>query len=375
LHKPGSLSKKMATTFFNKPNRSGNGRAVLSAMASALWYVPGRFGIARILGRSYSLRCVVFHDVSASESAFTRGMGVSITPTKLEIVLQFLAKYYNPVSLQDVLDDRNGRTLPSRAVLVTFDDGYASVMKAAIPVCQRLGVPAVLFLNAAVLNNERLSTDNLVCYVANTLGMETINAAARAVKGDNAPKLARFMDVFGRFFPSISLDEREGFLKALIDLGRINERQIASKAGLYLSSKQVSELSSANCEVGNHTRSHVHCRTLAPQHFREEIDRNKAELEALSGKAVRSFSVPYGSSADLSTDFAGYLRRSGHELIFLSEAVANPCRDDRICFDRVGPRAHDSDKLFLELELLPRLRKIRNWMNSRDTVSQALLHS
>jgi peptidoglycan/xylan/chitin deacetylase (PgdA/CDA1 family) len=352
------------------PYSSRKSRAVLNTAASALWRVPGRFGIARMLGSSYSLRCVVFHDVSLTESAFTRGMGVSITPRQFEIAMEFLAKYYNPVSLQDVLDHRDGRPLPSRAVLVTFDDGYASLMEAAIPVCKRLGVPAVLFLNAAYLNNERLSADNLVCYVANTLGLEPINAAARAVKGDGAPKLASLMEVFRRFFPSISLPVREGFLRELVRLGGINERQLASDANLYLNTKQVRELASLTFEIGNHTRSHIHCRCLLPRDFCEEIDRNKTELEALSKQAVRSFSVPYGSSADLSNDVIAHLRRSGHELIFLSQAVANPCGSDRMCFDRVGFRALSDDTLFLELELLPRLRKIRDWMSIRNSVSQ-----
>lgn len=282
----------MASASLNNAYQNGKGRAALHAMASALWRVPGRFGIARVLGRSYSLRCVVFHDVSSTESAFTRGMGVSITPTKFEIVLQFLAKYYNPVSLQDVLDDRTGRSLPSRAVLVTFDDGYASVMTTAIPVCQRLGIPAVLFLNAAILNNKRLSTDNLVCYVANTLGMTIINAAARAIKGDSIPAIRSLMEVFARFLPSISLSERDSFLKALIQLGGIDEHQLSAEAGLYLTNEQVGELSSENFEIGNHTRSHVHCRTLTPQHFGEEIERNKAELEALSGKQFGRSAFP-----------------------------------------------------------------------------------
>ena len=354
----------MALSFFNMAYQSGNRRAVLDTVASALWRVPGRFGIARILGGSYSLRCVVFHDVSEIESPFTRGMGVTTTPAKFEMALQFLAKYYNPVSLQDVLEERHGRALPSRAVLVTFDDGYKSVMETAIPSCQRLGIPAVLFLNASYLNSERLSADNLVCYVANTLGMETINAAARATKGDSTPKLGRLMEVFARFLPSISLAERAHFLQTLIDLAGINERQLATEARLYMTSTQVRELSSSNFELGNHTRSHVHCRTLSPESFYEEIETNKTELEALSGRTVRSFSVPYGSSADLSSDLTNHLQRSGHEVIFLSEAVANSRGSERICFDRVGPRAHNDDTLFLELELLPRLRVIRNWMNS-----------
>ena len=361
--------EKMTNLFVDNPYQGGSRRALISSLASALWRVPGRFGIAGILGRSYLLRCVVFHNVSATESAFTRGMGVSITPSKFEVVLQFLVKYYNPVCLQDVLDERIGRPLPSRPVLVTFDDGYASVMEAAIPVCQRLGVPAVLFLNAAFLDNERLSPDNLVCFVCNTLGMDTINAAARAIKGSNIPKIVSMREVFAQFFPSLSLLEKDSFLKAVIGLAGINERDLATEARLYLTSKQVRELSCLNFEIGNHTCNHVNCRSLSPQLYGEEIDRNKEELGALSSKPVSSFSVPYGSSADLSSDLVGHLQRSGHELIFLSEAVANPDRPRRICFDRVGPRAHNDDTLFLELELLPRLRMIRNWLNGRNKVS------
>ena len=178
-----------------------NHRVALHIAASALWRVPGRFGIARILGGAYSLRCIVFHNVSATESSFTGGMGVSITPSDFERAVQFLAKHYNPVCLQDVLDAPGGRALPPRSVLVTFDDGYASVMETAIPLCEKLGVPAVLFLNAAYLNNQRLSADNLVCYVANTIGMEAIDTAARSVKGDSAPKLSSLMEVFGHFLP------------------------------------------------------------------------------------------------------------------------------------------------------------------------------
>lgn len=348
------------------PNRKY--RAALDLAASMLWRVPGRFGIAGMLGNSYSLRCVVFHDVSVAESEFTRGMGVSVTPRQFEAALEFFAKYYSPVSLQEVLDHAHGRPLPPRAVLITFDDGYASLIEAAVPVCKRLDVPAVFFLNAISLNNERLSADNLVCYVANTRGMDLINAAARSLKRDSAARLTSFMDVFRRLFPSISLAEREGFLRALIDLARIHEPQLASEASLYLNTKQVRELASSNFEIGNHTRSHVHCRCLSRQEFCGEIDRNKMELEALSRTKVRSFSVPYGSSMDLSNDVLAHLKQSGHELIFLSQALANPCGGDRSCFDRVGPRGHNDETLFQDLEILPRLRKIRDWRG--NSVSQ-----
>lgn len=42
--------------------------------------------------------------------------------------------------------------LPERTVVVTFDDGFASVYSSAFPVLQRLGIPATVFLNTAYVD-------------------------------------------------------------------------------------------------------------------------------------------------------------------------------------------------------------------------------
>lgn len=322
--------------------------------------MPDSFGIARIFGPSYSLRCVVFHHISATQSPFTTGMNVCTTPEKFESALRFLTTYYVPVRLEDVLADVEGSALPPRAVLVTFDDAYASVVEVAAPLCRKFAVPAVYFVNAAFLNNQRLAPDNLLCYVANVKGMETINAAARTLRRSEIPPLHTLSEVFGSFLPSLTLAEREAFLEAVRCLAGITDRRLAEKTALYLTTKQLCALASFDFEIGNHTYSHVHCRSLLQEDFDQEIDRNKAELETLSGTKVRSFSQPYGSSKDLTRDLADHLKRSGHGAIFLSESVANPRGFDRFHLDRVNTRTNSDDSLFFDLEVLPRLRAVRN---------------
>jgi peptidoglycan/xylan/chitin deacetylase (PgdA/CDA1 family) len=306
------------------------------------------------------LRCVVFHHISPTDSPFTSGINVTTTPGKFEAALAFLTRYYTPVSLEDVLTECEGRGLPSRAVLVTFDDAYASVVKVAAPLCQKYRVPAVFFVNAAFLDNQRLAPDNLVCYVANVHGMATINKAARTLQRQDIPQMLSVREVFGSFFPSITLVEREAFLEALTHLSGISERRLAEKSALYLSTKQLCTLGSYDFEIGNHTYTHVHCRSLLRQDFDKEIRRNKGELESISGTRVRSFSQPYGSSKDLTAELVGYLRGAGHEAVFLSESVANLRGADPWHLDRVNARADRDDTLFLDLEVLPRLRAVRN---------------
>jgi peptidoglycan/xylan/chitin deacetylase (PgdA/CDA1 family) len=335
-------------------------RTTLELAAGALWRMPGCFGIARVLGPAYSLRCVVFHHISAADSHFSAGINVNTTPDKFEAALRFLTAYYKPVHLEDVLANQDGRGLPSRAVLVTFDDAYASVLEVAAPLCRKYSVPAVYFLNAAFLNNQRLAPDNLVCYVANTKGMGPINAAARAVGCTEFPEMHSLSDVFSSFFPSLTLAEREAFLEALRDLEGIDDTQLAKESALYLTTAQLRSLASFDFEIGNHTYSHVHCRRLSRTEFGQEIDQNKDELEALSGTKVRSFSQPYGSSKDLTADLAVHLQGSGHKAVFLSESVANSRSTDLYHLDRVNPHVEGDDALFLDLEVLPRLRAVRN---------------
>jgi peptidoglycan/xylan/chitin deacetylase (PgdA/CDA1 family) len=347
--------------FYNKVRRTA-----LDLAAGAFWRMPGCFGFARVLGPSYSLRCVVFHHISALGSPFTTGINVSTTPEKFEAALRFLTTYYTPVRLEDVLTNVDGRGLPERAVLVTFDDAYASVLEVAAPLCRKYGVPAVYFVNAAFLNNQQLAPDNLVCYVANLQGMETINAAVRTVGRTEVSELLSLSEVFSSFFPSITLAEREAFLEALRQLAGIGERHLAEESALYLTTQQLRALASFDFEIGNHTYSHVHCRCLSPEEFGKEIDRNKTQLEALSGTTVRSFSQPYGSSKDLTPELVSHLKESRHEAVFLSESVANIRDADLFHLDRVNPRVQDDDTFFLELEVLPRLRAVRNRLFHRS---------
>lgn len=332
----------------------------MNITANILWRMPACFELVRVLGQSYSLRCVVFHNIAVTTSPFTAGTRVSITPRSFEAALRFLTTHYSPVRLEDVVTNCDGKGLPPRALLVTFDDAYASVAELAAPLCRQFGVPAVFFVNAGFLDNQRLAPDNLVCYVANVLGMETINAAVHDIPGKESLKLRSLAEVFSMLFPEISLSEREIFLEALRQRGGISEARIARQAGLYLSSKQLGDLASCDFEIGNHTYTHTHCRTFSAQDYASEVDRNKSALESLSGAKVRSFSLPYGSSRDLTHELARHLNRSGHKAIFLSESVANPKAPNLFHLDRISTCAESDDTLFFEIEVLPRLRMIRN---------------
>jgi peptidoglycan/xylan/chitin deacetylase (PgdA/CDA1 family) len=60
---------------------------------------------------------------------------------------EILARLCEPVSLREMSEIRRGaRPLPRRAVAVTFDDGYRSVLTDALPILEAFQIPATLFV-------------------------------------------------------------------------------------------------------------------------------------------------------------------------------------------------------------------------------------
>ncbi len=73
----------------------------------------------------------------------------SITPERFREHLTVLKENQHVVSIDEVLTAINGeKPLPERAVLLTFDDGYADLYDYAMPLLQEFGFPAVIFMLA-----------------------------------------------------------------------------------------------------------------------------------------------------------------------------------------------------------------------------------
>jgi peptidoglycan/xylan/chitin deacetylase (PgdA/CDA1 family) len=75
---------------------------------------------------------------------------ISAMPDEFERQMYWLARNANPLTLDEVLNVRDGiAVLPRRAVLVTFDDAYRDFAEHAWPIMRRYGVPATLFVPTA----------------------------------------------------------------------------------------------------------------------------------------------------------------------------------------------------------------------------------
>ncbi len=97
-----------------------------------------------------TFRTISLHDIreNVRQSFLTDPEATAIDQTTLASLFSWMhTAGYQPVSLQQIIDARNGGApLPPRAVLLTFDDGYASLYTKAFPLLKRFNYPAVAAL-------------------------------------------------------------------------------------------------------------------------------------------------------------------------------------------------------------------------------------
>jgi peptidoglycan/xylan/chitin deacetylase (PgdA/CDA1 family) len=300
------------------------------------------------------LRVVLYHHLAEPGDPLVDPLRIETPPGLFESHMRRLARDYEPVDLECVLAGR----LPHRPLLVTFDDGYRSVLDVALPVLRRLGIPSVFFISSAFLDPAALPLENLLCLLVDRIGLDAVERAVDApAAGD-----------FGALLVHVGLLPYErrtrlgASLAAQFDVDQAAER---ATSGMFLEQGDLAALAAFGCEVGNHTRSHLFCRTIGDAQCAErELVAHRRTLEALAGVRVRSFSYPYGYADDATPFVERVLAESGHEARFLVRSRPNPRGAGAAPFSRVSLHDRSAARLQRELELLPRLRASRDRLRS-----------
>ena len=75
------------------------------------------------------------------------GKAIIHSTTSFEKQMRFVAQYFNPITMDDIVDCLHGkRSMPKKAVAVTFDDGYADNFYLAAPILNKFGIRATFYV-------------------------------------------------------------------------------------------------------------------------------------------------------------------------------------------------------------------------------------
>ncbi|MGH8001477.1 MAG: polysaccharide deacetylase family protein [Brasilonema sp.] len=246
---------------------------------------------------------------------------ICVTPQYFAEHLEVLQKYGRPLSLKQLMQAHQDGNIPDRAVVVTFDDGYADNLYHAKPLLERYDIPATVFVSTGYIGQERgfwwdeleqlllkpgrLPQKLQLSINGTTYQWELGEAASyteedyhrdRACKAWEAKPGSRMFFYYSIWQLLRSLLEGER-IKAVDDILTWSTAEPTARPTYRsLLPEELSALKQGQLvEIGAHTVTHpfLSAQSIASQ--RDEIQRSKADLEEILNHPVTSFSYPFGN--------------------------------------------------------------------------------
>jgi peptidoglycan/xylan/chitin deacetylase (PgdA/CDA1 family) len=271
--------------------------------------------------------------------------GLSVWPARFAEQVQALRARRKILSMDEFVARLQSRDLPHDAVALTFDDGYLDNLHQAKPILEVADIPAtVLLTTGKIETGEEFWWDELarmmlsrpeplsasVTVDANILQIDlppinremeprvTWRAWDRPVTAREATYQTLWQALQGR-----APGRRE---EAMAELRRLFGSTRPNPEDLPMSAADVRGLVSGRISVGAHGCTHQLLTSLPAAARVEEIQRSRAEAEALSALPVTGFTYPHG---DRDAETIDMVRRAGYGWACSTcEATINPlCAD------------------------------------------------
>ena len=228
--------------------------------------------------------------------------------------LRFVNREYSVVALDSVLDAMNGGpSLPRRAALLTFDDGWADTADTALPILREMGLPAVVFVVSGMVGQRTGCWESewyaALC-AADARDVDQVRARLRPGQARSADRERDFDDI-------LRVLQLKSLLGGELDQG----------APLMVDERQLAALIAGGVCIGAHSVTHEPL--VRNPSADEEIRESLSSLDTMArrcGSRVRSFSYPHGS---YNAHLVGVARACGAELQFTSDLLLTPLSAQR----------------------------------------------
>jgi len=188
-------------------------------------------------------------------------------------------------------------TLPPRACIITFDDGFACTLHNAYPILKNYDMPFMVLISTGYVSNSKPWD----YHIFQTLFHSTEFRDRKIVRFDgfrieidysNSSKIRKTKArLLGLFQDQVCSSNRERFLELLRETLNVDDSPAYPR---MLTEDEVWSLSANGVVIGAHTEWHVSVLSDGQNEFYRQAIRSKKALERIIGKSVDYFAYPYG---------------------------------------------------------------------------------
>lgn len=280
-------------------------------------------------------------------------------PPDFEEQMRYVAAHYNVISSWDLVRSlREGYTLPPRALIITFDDGYMCFKDTAFPVLKRLNLPSTLFVPTDYPDKPGTLFwwDAIYRSLSQTTHQE-IDVPGLGVLPLTTPE-ERFtaFNLVVPHFERLSEEEAAQHTRTLIEYCELGP----NTTRYMLNWEELRDLAAQGVSIGPHTRHHTVLAQATPARVQVEVEGSWADLQEHLPRPLPIFCYPTGLPHAVNHTAAAAVHKAGMAGAYTMVSGLNVIgRTDPYYLYRIGMEAGESFRKFT-LKLTPAARAYRS---------------
>jgi len=178
-------------------------------------------------------------------------------------------------------------------LLLTFDDGYRNVLTEAVPLLERFGVQAIVFITTGFISGDAYPYELELAAVVEHHDVLHVESTSRTFESEKRSAKAELYRRLRQPLKAESHQTREACLNQLSELNSYDRSRFQNEP--FLSWEEIVDLDRHPLvTIGAHTHSHPVLTRRAPWTAYHEMRRSKRKIEEVLGHQVYHFSYPYG---------------------------------------------------------------------------------
>jgi peptidoglycan/xylan/chitin deacetylase (PgdA/CDA1 family) len=264
---------------------------------------------------------------------------LSVEPDRFKEHLDVLRRDFHVLALRDLQRRLDDGAVPKKAVVITFDDGYADNLLCAKPLLEQRDTPATCFVTSGKLDQRsEFWWDELArlllepAAVPDLLSVDVDGTRHSWSMRDDASARPAARDDSSGAWNVLKAAEASPRQKAYMELAAILRtrdaktqdsvmQQLAAWAGTDravrethrpMRPEEVARLHEGGLiDVGAHTVTHPVLSAHSQDAQRREIETAKQQLEGILNRRVSAFAYPFGARGDYSANTVEIVRTAG----------------------------------------------------------------
>jgi peptidoglycan/xylan/chitin deacetylase (PgdA/CDA1 family) len=226
--------------------------------------------------------------------------------------MRYLLKTHKIFSLEEIANIiSENKSLPKKAAVITFDDGYKDNYTNAFPVLKKYKIPATIFLTTGNIGSNNLFWwDKLEYILVNTkikrFDLGDFGYIFTPSKGNKFKTLDEIITRFTR----VSEDKKWKLINELLEKSDVEIPKDIGK-NIIMSWDDVKEMNENGIDFGAHTVTHPILTKISIKQAKNEIINSKRDIEKRLKKSVNTFSYPNGLTNDFNNDIKDLIKESG----------------------------------------------------------------